>query len=213
MNENSMLHPDRFVWSAGRPIFDILKGLFSGDGSDIDDSIESEFREKFDNSQMNSLLHEREKIKNHSTELKEKISNWQLEISETKNAVQENARRRTDAVLWGNPKLIKDEQVDLSVGEISSWISVAFSAISENNKKIENINREISTEFGKIQAQLASQLQSEVDKHSAEIMRLNNDFRCAITKIATEFEFSVRGGNDNLKIHGIPLYMLSRNPL
>ncbi len=209
--ENNLQPAERFIWSGGRPIYDLLKGLISPDRSESDGDIDTEIRFKFSNSQVIMLLDEREKRHNHNSDLQIKIKTWQGDIAEIKNSRHANSQKIRDAILWNDPKEIDREkiQVEFSIEEISTWIETANSAISENNREIDKINRSISIEFSRIQDEVAVDLQKEVNKHSDEIIKLNQEFRQSLLSIAAEFGFELRGGINNLKIYDISPHMLA----
>jgi hypothetical protein len=209
--ENNSQQAERFIWSGGRPIFDLLKGLITGDRSAPDDSIEFEFRAKFDNSRIKNLIDERGRHQHHNKMLEEKILSWKKEIKELRDIGSLNSQKLLKAILWDDPRRIDTEKKlsDVSIADIQSWINTANSAITENNKTTDNLNKKIAIEFSQIQSEIAADLQIEVNKHSEEILKLNSDFITAMTGIASEYGFQLRGNIDNLKIFGISPFMLA----
>jgi len=170
----SSVSAERFVWRSGKPVFDILRSLFSAS----DDATNPSLDEKIKTSGIGTLLREKETLEENTETLLKKIQEWHGHRSEIKEKIKTTRQSFVLSIAEGTDPDQIDKDLKSLMSEdtrLSEWILTAEKIVFDTKKQIDSIQTKIGRALNPIVLECRDDVQKKIDRLSSEICRLYSE--------------------------------------
>jgi chromosome segregation ATPase len=189
MSKSIPIH-ERYLWRAGKPVFDIFTGLFGGSAT-----VEAEFEKVLLKSGIDDLIERRATLEHQISSLREKMSGWVFERENLATRLAETRGMLLDALIDGDPADVNDEKqrLSLEIERIDEWIQTAEQIVFENQRAIKKLLKEIERAYHEPVMAVRDQAQAKIDALVEQIVRVEQDYQAAVRQIISDVKPSFPG--------------------